>query len=634
MIKKRLLAWTLTLVMAVAMAPGFGFTSFATDQWEGAGTVDAPWLIKTATDFVNLTSNMASYSNYAGKFFKIADGVTSLDFTGITGYVPPGPTSTNRFQASLDGNGCKIVNLQVTVTSTTSPTGLFGFIGGEATNQTIQNLTIGSSCSFTGASNCGGIAGQSQATNTIINNCRNEAPITYNGTANGGSVGGIVGYCNDNLTISSCTNIGTITGAYRTGGIIGDTKNNTISGCSNSGNLSSSGTDSNYSFSGGIIGLSEGGDKISNCSNAANFSNTGVNTGGIAGKLNVNATTEIKDCYNTGTINLTKITDTNIGGIAGTMDVKMVNCYNSGAVTGYAVVGGIAGNAGANGSTTASMNSCYNTGNITSTRANNSTHTGGIVGQSLNALIKLCYNTGTITGQTGGGNVGGIVGNLSNSTTTSNAVVTDCYNTGIVTGYTGRASGIIGVINNAKVLNSYSVGTAQYGCVGYVTGTNSYNNLYYANAVNGGGSSNVPNINGITVLTSADFVSNNNAAGLLNAKHVDLDGTTVTPAKVWSCDGSKTIFADAVNFPVQQYIIIVGGTTYTEYVKLAPADLMNVIVASYEGSSLKDVSYQSGVAVASGSFTVKANFVTGDNIKIMFWDGFVKAKPLCSFIEE
>ena len=96
---------------------------------------------------------------------------------------------------------------------------------------------------------------------------------------------------------------------------------------------------------------------------------------------------------------------------------------------------------------------CYNTAFISSSMDD----IGGIVGHtfSSNFTIRNCYNAGTIIGNT---DVGGIIGQISDSTTIEN-----CYNFGsvIVTGAGAAAGAIVGFVSDL--------------------GTKTFNNCYYLN---------------------------------------------------------------------------------------------------------------------------------------------------------
>ena len=126
---------------------------------------------------------------------------------------------------------------------------------------------------------------------------------------------------------------------------------------------------------GGLIGGGTG--TVINCRNKADVSGDST-VGGIAGSFGGT----IERCYNTGTISTTRSTgNTNesVGGILGGFNGEaysdLTNCYNAGAINGYAVVGGIIANANSNRSI--SIANCHNQGSISKVYA--SDYRGGIV---------------------------------------------------------------------------------------------------------------------------------------------------------------------------------------------------------------------------------------------------------------
>ncbi|GHT44002.1 hypothetical protein FACS1894181_07860 [Bacteroidia bacterium] len=135
-------------------------------------------------------------------------------------------------------------------------------------------------------------------------------------------------------------------------------------------------------------------------------------------------------------------------------------CHNTGNVTGYLYVGGIAG-----GLLIHRITSCYNTGKITGICA------GGISGFS-NDDITDCYNTGEIKVINGGvtGPVGGITGSLQ-----SGAVMSRCYNTGRVIGCgNNSAGGLCGWQGNhgGAITNCYNTGHVSSALSGGIVGEN------------------------------------------------------------------------------------------------------------------------------------------------------------------
>ena len=130
----------------------------------------------------------------------------------------------------------------------------------------------------------------------------------------------------------------------------------------------------------------------------------------------------IKNCHAVGTT----IGDSNRdddsqywGGIVGyiTGNTNVINCTNSGTVSGCWYLGGIAGYAGTN----TTVQRCFNSGAVTGRYAK----FGGIVGQTYNATVQDCGNTGAVSEFTpsSGSQYGGIVG-----LTEGDSIIQNCYN--------------------------------------------------------------------------------------------------------------------------------------------------------------------------------------------------------------
>ncbi|HQF49159.1 MAG TPA: gliding motility-associated C-terminal domain-containing protein [Paludibacteraceae bacterium] len=146
----------------------------------------------------------------------------------------------------------------------------------------------------------------------------------------------------------------------------------------------------------------------------------------------------------------------------------------SGSVSGYAAVAGIAGGAGSS----AKITNCYNKAKISGVEE----HAGGICGFFTNkSEISKCYNEGDIT-LTSRFKVGGVAGCIEEG-----AKISDSYNTGNVGGSSvTRCGGITGTMSSsASITNCYSTGTVNGSstigsCVGYNDG-GSISNCYYVN---------------------------------------------------------------------------------------------------------------------------------------------------------
>jgi hypothetical protein len=137
-----------------------------------------------------------------------------IDYQGeVNAHTPIGLNTTYKYNGTFDGQGHRIKNMIIDGTSNFQ--GFFGVIRGATV---IRNLIIDSSCSVTGPSGIGGIAGAAQVdagSPLVIENCVNEATIT----ATSGSASGILGAGQSGyptLQIKNCLNTGEITGAPAT----------------------------------------------------------------------------------------------------------------------------------------------------------------------------------------------------------------------------------------------------------------------------------------------------------------------------------------------------------------------------------------------------------------------------------
>ena len=155
-----------------------------------------------------------------------------------------------------------------------------------------------------------------------------------------------------------------------------------------------------------------------------------------------------------------------IGGIVGQFDRGVINyCSNAAIVSGYRDIGGIVGYMQGSGM---EINGCFNSGNILGTASDSmGSQVGGIAGLARNVSILGCINTGNVVGHS---HLGGIAGLSINSTLTDN-------------------------LNLAKV--SFTGNVYFGGVVGYISGTNTLRNNYYAGLCTTGG------INGSDVLGQA-----------------------------------------------------------------------------------------------------------------------------------
>ena len=215
---------------------------------DGDGSAENPYELETLTELELFRNKVNAGDNYAGKYVKLTADVDLSATRSANNWEPIG-TTDNPFMGTFDGNNKVISNL---VVEGESCAGLFGKTAGA----TINNVTI-KNANVRGTSYVGAIVGMGYT--GTINNCHVTGTIQIEGkymvggisghgyaiiynssviaTANSGSyvkgvhsadnlegdnVGGIVGHCGENNTLTANTvkNI-TVSGTRKVGGIVG-----------------------------------------------------------------------------------------------------------------------------------------------------------------------------------------------------------------------------------------------------------------------------------------------------------------------------------------------------------------------------------------------------------------------------
>ena len=131
-----------------------------------------------------------------------------------------------------------------------------------------------------------------------------------------------------------------------------------------------------------------------------------------------------------------------VGGVCGSNDGTITNCYNTGTVSGkHEYVGGVCGyNNG-------TITNCYNMGTVSGPYYY---YVGGVCGHNGDTgIITNCYNTGTVSGVS---SVGGVCGRMERGATIAN-----CYNTGAVSasGNNPKVGGVCGYLAGGNIINCY-----------------------------------------------------------------------------------------------------------------------------------------------------------------------------------
>ena len=193
------------------------------------------------------------------------------------------------------------------------------------------------------------------------------------------------GELNTGANFTSWTPIGTeaqpFTGTFDGGG-------HTISGLYIDGNTNYVGLFGHVGKDGTVKGT------VKNVNITDSYMSGSSYVGGICGN-NIGGTLE--DCTSDCTV---KGTDNAAGGICGLNENygSVLNCHNTGKVTGSFNVGGVCGRNYSSGT----VNGCYNTGEVSGTR-----WVGGVCGNNYGGTVKGCYNIGNVSGNS---EVGGVCG--------------------------------------------------------------------------------------------------------------------------------------------------------------------------------------------------------------------------------
>lgn len=138
---------------------------------------------------------------------------------------------------------------------------------------------------------------------------------------------------------------------------------------------------------GGIVGFNSG--IIRNCYNEGMVSSLYNNDNYLGGICGMNGGGTITGSYNKGKV-ANSVRGTRAGGICGRSTNKILNCYNTGSVTGGYMVGGICGS-NASSTTSGRIENCYNIGTINTIINDNDDKRNIAVIENETAVVKNCY---------------------------------------------------------------------------------------------------------------------------------------------------------------------------------------------------------------------------------------------------
>lgn len=377
MIKNRAIMFVSVLIALSVAVCAFAFSDDVSAESTfggGAGTESSPYLISSVAHLQQLATDVNGGTDYSGKYFKLTN---DIDLSNVESWTPIG-TTDKPFKGKFDGNNHSITGLKITrnlsggeTTVTKMYQGLFGatssvsevnsvvsgynpntaaitewsekeatavlknivfenvnvsvqgqvagVLVGIATNTYIENIEVKSG-SITTAGNSGGIAGF--ISGSVLKNVSTGTGFKIESLTDGGySFGGLVGAVREvgskNAIIDSVNNADvtvTLTTAAASG-ILGNVAHSNnialVYNCVNNGNVtitvkSASTSDSKYysNSATGIIGQSNGQDGISiiKCTNNGKINNSGsAKAGSLAGIANY-ISGKIVDCNNTGEV--------------------------------------------------------------------------------------------------------------------------------------------------------------------------------------------------------------------------------------------------------------------------------------------------------------------------------------------
>ena len=405
--------------------------------------------------------------NKASAKWTVWDNVKLTADIDCQGVIDSKNWTPNEFKGVFDGNGKTINNFVI------EKAGHAAFFK-KLQDAVVKDLTFGSGCSFTStapvsnsvfaASLVGEVRGGS-----FMNGVKNYGAISIPATATTGTsgdyIGGICAYflADSDSDMTNCENYGSVTYSATpqsevccagVAGLVATNKVLMMTGCKNHGTVLfnggaiPSGKDLNI---GGITASANKADFIS-CVNFGSVQSSSTvkqlgntNMGGIVGRIN-NALGDVKECLNGLENDATKGAITNsspasgvlrMGGFVGSVLNKKINISsfknygtvkNSGSVTNWTTLGGVAGFIGAI-SEKNEVSGCENHGTVENTVTGGRSSFGGIVGmiQKANTTVTGNKNFGVVknTGNASGSNgvtLGGIVGRIEAATNGDNTI--------------------------------------------------------------------------------------------------------------------------------------------------------------------------------------------------------------------
>ena len=346
-----------------------GWNGITTSQPHGKGTEDEPYQIGTAQEMAWLAyavNNQMESEGYCAVLTADIDlGYCQWPVIGVLS-----SNGQRAYTGTFDGQGHTVSGLNITSLGGRQKLGLFGV----AQDAVIENLTVRGNIDLTGVRSydtttgyiIGGVLGSGEGGGVTIRSCVSQVDISVSFVndqkAQNSAVGGLVGRLSGSGSheITNCRNEGRIYTAFEPGAYY-------LGGSGGNGGQ------------GGIVGFIGASAQLECCVNTGTvYAGRAAGVGGIVGNAGDSGVTiTLNQCANQGAVSndtggvlLRKGGTGGIIGLAPTGSVTVSSCYNTGAVAGSAIVGGILG--GEKGEHTSSqygnqnltLENCYNAGDL------------------------------------------------------------------------------------------------------------------------------------------------------------------------------------------------------------------------------------------------------------------------------
>lgn len=346
-----------------------GWNGITTSQPHGKGTEDEPYQIGTAQEMAWLAyavNNQMESEGYCAVLTADIDlGYCQWPVIGVLS-----SNGQRAYTGNFDGQGHTVSGLNITSLGGRQKLGLFGV----AQDAVIENLTVRGNIDLTGVRSydtttgyiVGGVLGSGEGGGVTIRSCVSQVDISVSFVndqkAQNSAVGGLVGRLSGSGSheITNCRNEGRIYTAFEPGAYY-------LGGSGGNGGQ------------GGIVGFIGASAQLERCVNTGTvYAGRAAGVGGIVGNAGDSGVTiTLNQCANQGAVSndtggvlLRKGGTGGIIGLAPTGSVTVSSCYNTGAVAGSAIVGGILG--GEKGEHTSSqygnqnltLENCYNAGDL------------------------------------------------------------------------------------------------------------------------------------------------------------------------------------------------------------------------------------------------------------------------------